>query len=85
MNEILYEKLIKELLQDNSDIILSIFGSDIVPVKRDSFYGSEIFICVNDEDSYDIRIFDKDSNETILVSEIETLKEAVKKLNKMIK
>ena len=84
MNELQYESLIRELLED-TDTVLTIFDGMLIPQKRSSFYGSERFICPGENNTYNICHLTKDFDEVTLCEDIDTLKEAVIKLNKLIK
>ena len=84
MNELQYESLIRELLED-TDTVITIFEGMLIPQRRSSFYGSERFICPAENNTYEIRHFTKDLDEITICDDIPTLKEAVNKLNKLIK
>jgi len=85
MEELQYEKLIRDLLEDTGYVLI-IYDDELVTERPDNFYGGERFIRVNDEELYDVCEFCLvEGNEIVLSDNMTTLKEAVKKLNKFTK
>jgi hypothetical protein len=89
MNEMMYERLIWELLCANPDLRITVFGNEIILKNINDINEEDLFISQNEDcDPYVYDIVRLKTKDIILFSylktDIKSLKEAVKLLIKII-
>lgn len=82
-----YESIIKDLLEEMSEKVFQIIDDEVVISNRDDFYGGELYIILDENNSYSIyeayNVQYNFNDDKLLDSDIQYFRDAVSKLQKI--